>query len=182
MPTINDFFREVDEAFGFYFDMGMACHIAKARLEKFQQENCIGDDSPFMYKAGPPEDDPEAEVRKALHATTFSSLKDRLADDGSDMLRAADAVIVIVYHIWEEKYRRTLTSQSGVALGEISSDIMGDLRLLRNSIIHNKGIAGSDVGKCKVIQRFAPGDAITLTKSDMNEIIRAIKSELRARL
>ena len=59
---------------------------------------------------------------------------------------------------------------------------MGDLRLLRNSIIHNKGIADADIGKCKVIKKFAPGDVIALNKSDMNQIIRAIKSELGANL
>ena len=179
MATITDFFGEIDEVFGFYFDFGMACHIAKTRLEELQGQLGASDDSPFMYKDGPPQDTPEVEVKKALHATTFSSVKQRLGKEGYDVLKAAEAVVVVVYHIWEEKYRRNLTDNDGKPLGEISSDIMGDLRLLRNSIIHNKGIADANIVKCKLLKKFKPGDRIALIESDIYIIIRAIKSELK---
>lgn len=178
MALISDFFKEIDEVFGFYFDIGMACHLASVRLETIQREHGISDDSPFMFKDGPPQDSPEQEMGKALHTTTISSVILRLGENGFDILKAAETVVVFVYHIWEEKYRGNLFTPEGESISKVDSDIMGDLRLLRNSIIHNKGFADTNIVRCKVITKFKPGEKIALTKSDMDMIVSAIKTEL----
>ncbi|MFL6283454.1 MAG: hypothetical protein ACJ74Q_09975 [Pyrinomonadaceae bacterium] len=178
MAAITEFFEEINEVFGFYFDIGLACHKAKTRLEEIQRQYGLSDDSPFTYLDAPPQGPPEQEIKKALHVTPISTLKQRLGEEGFDMLKAAEAVVIIVYHIWEEKYRRNLTDRDGKPMDDIGSDIMGDLRLVRNSIIHNKGIAKDDIVRCKVLKKFKPGDRIALTKSDINQIIRAITADL----
>jgi hypothetical protein len=177
MASVREFLDEIDELFGFYFDVGLACWFARVRIEQLQQEICANDDSPLMYSDGPPEDSPEREIEKSLHATIISSVKKRLEKDGFNTIRAAEAAIVFVYHIWDEKYRNNLTDADGQRIDRFNSDIMGDLRLLRNPIIHNKGVAQNDIVKCKIIKKFAPGDRIILTNQDIHEIIRAIRAE-----
>jgi hypothetical protein len=44
-----------------------------------------------------------------------------------------------------------------------SDDLWGDFNLLRNSIVHNRGIAVSTIARCKIIKRFKPGDPMTIT-------------------
>lgn len=55
-----------------------------------------------------------------------------------------------------------------------SHDLWGDLRLLRNSIVHNKGIATSDVARCKLIKWFKPGGSISITPEYMRAIFLAL--------
>jgi hypothetical protein len=42
-------------------------------------------------------------------------------------------------------------------------DLRGDLYYLRTSIVHNRGIATSQVAKCKIIKWFKPDDPISLS-------------------
>lgn len=177
MATFTEFLEEADEIFGFCFDVEMACSLAKSRLEAIQRMTKNSDEAPFSFRDGPPQGSPEQEIEESLHSTTIGALKDRLSDGGFDQKKAASATIVFVFQIWEDKYRRNIVGSDGKVMEAIDSDIMGDLRLLRNSIIHNKGIAMGNVASCKVITRFKPGDKIDLTKSDIYDIISAIRSE-----
>ena len=49
-------------------------------------------------------------------------------------------------------------------------DLWGDLSYLRNSIVHNQGIATSEVARCKLIKWFSPGDLVTITPERMRAI------------
>ena len=42
-------------------------------------------------------------------------------------------------------------------LKAVQSDIMGDINWLRQSIIHNKGVAKKKVEKCKILEWFKKG-------------------------
>jgi hypothetical protein len=178
MGAKEDFLAEVNEVFGFYFDVGMACHFALGLLEKHQAEIGNVDDAPFMYADGPPSGTPDEELKRSLHDSTLGGIKSRLKDGGMDQRKAAETAIVFVFHIWEEKYRGKVLDKSGQP--KVNSDIMADLRYLRNSIIHNKGIAKTDVAKCKVFTRFKPGDQIILQKQDIYAIIKAIRGDFQS--
>ncbi len=51
-----------------------------------------------------------------------------------------------------------------------SYDIWGDLNYLRNSIVHNQGIAFSDVEKCKILKWFNPGNSINMSYEKIQEM------------
>jgi hypothetical protein len=180
VATVREFLAELDEVFGFYLDAGIALYIARERLAAMKGMHGVDGDSSFMFKDGPPTGTPEQELEASIHATTLDALLDRMARNAVDELKAADATVVFAYHLWEEKYRRNLTSQDGKPLEELSSDIMGDLRLVRNSIIHNKGVASVETARCKVLTFIKPGHRIALDRDHMNFIIRRIKDEMNA--
>ena len=50
------------------------------------------------------------------------------------------AIIVFLFTYWEDEIRPRLARAKGVEVKEIRSDIMGDLRTLRNVILHSKGV------------------------------------------
>jgi hypothetical protein len=180
MATVAEFLDEVNRLFGFYFDADMAFHLTKLRLGEMQKTLCLNDASNFSYTEGMPTGGP-ADFQNSMHATTFGALKQRMAKGGTDSQAAAQAMLVFTFHIWEEKFRTSLTTNAGTPISDTGSDVMGDIRLLRNSIIHNKGIAKADVARCKVLKHFTPGQPIHFTDAIIYDIIKAIRSEFAAR-
>ncbi len=53
---------------------------------------------------------------------------------------------------------------------------MGDIRYLRQSIIHNRGIAVSNVENCKVLKWFAPGEIVDLDPTQVETLILEVKT------
>ena len=179
MGAVSAFFEEVNPLFGFFFDVGLASHTTRERLIRLQTEIGATDDSPFMVRPGPPEGTLEQELERSLHATTLGALKERLSEPGLDLIWAAHSVVVFVFHVWDERYRGLVASEKGLDAKSVQVDILGDLRLIRNSLIHNKGIAAGDVAKCKSLVRFKPGDVIQLNKRDIEFIILNLREQLQ---
>ncbi len=50
------------------------------------------------------------------------------------------AIIIFLFTYWEDEIRPRLARAKGVDVNDIRSDIMGDLRTLRNVILHSKGV------------------------------------------
>ena len=63
----------------------------------------------------------------------------------------------------------------------VAYDIWGDLRHIRNSIVHNNGVAYSKVTNCKIIQCFKPGDKVELDFEKMR-VIFLLLAEFRNEL
>lgn len=180
MPTVVDFLDEVNHLFGFYFDADMAFHLTKLRLGEMQMTLGLNDASSFSYTEGTPTGG-LADFQKSMHRTNFGALKQRMAKGGTNSQTAAQAMVVFTFHIWEEKFRNCLTTNGGTPISDTDSDVMGDIRLLRNSIIHNKGIADASVGRCKVLKHFKPGQPIRFTDEIIYDIIKAIRQEFASR-
>ena len=179
MGAISEFFEEVNSLFGFFFDTQLAFHTTRERLEKLQMDIGGTDNSPFMVRSGPPEGPPEQELERSLHATTLGALKQRLGETGLDLTLAAHSVVVFVFHVWDERYRGLVASEKGLNKASVQVDILGDLRLIRNSLIHNKGIAAADIANCESLVRFKPGDVIQLNKKDIEFIILKLREQLQ---
>lgn len=111
------------------------------------------------------------------------AVKARLQENGNNCLLLGAQCIVMAYSYWEEYLRIEI----GIAMGilkkgadskqarkilnkYVKSDFWGDLRILRNSIVHNNGKANSDMPKCKIIKCFAVGQQIQLTYEIMRKI------------
>lgn len=50
------------------------------------------------------------------------------------------AIIIFLFTYWEDEIRPRLARAKGVDVNDIRSDIMGDLRTLRNVILHSKAV------------------------------------------
>jgi hypothetical protein len=111
-------------------------------------------------------------------------MKRRLEDDGRNTLLLGRQCIVSAYTYWEEYLRIEVGKALGVlpvdakandATREILNthvvhDFWGDLRHIRNSIVHKNGVAVEDVDSCKILRWFKAGDAIDLPHTRMREI------------
>ncbi len=111
-------------------------------------------------------------------------VKARNRDDGGNYLILGANCVVALYSYWEEYLRIEVGIAKGVLEAgatnneetqkilnqHVVSDIWGDLRHLRNSIVHKNGVATADVAKCKIIRCFLPGDKIELDFDKMRDI------------
>lgn len=67
------------------------------------------------------------------------------APGGSNENRHAKAILVFLYTFWELEVRPRLAAAKSAEASDVKADIMGDIRLLRNSILHRKSVLRRDM-------------------------------------
>jgi hypothetical protein len=98
---------------------------------------------------------------------------------GSNEQQHSEAVLVFLFTYWEDEIRPRLAASKSVELQEIRSDIMGDLRILRNVILHSKGIIGPEKHKAlkKLRDMFVVDQPVHLSYGGMHRIFVLIKQD-----
>lgn len=119
--------------------------------------------------------DPNLPGASPYAAMRISEIKVQIADGGELAVRLGHQWIVFLFALWDETYRPRLAAAHGCDKNDIKAPILGDLRRLRNDVVHHAGIATTrNTGKCEVLQGwFQPGDLIVMTGHLYNEFIHA---------
>ena len=110
-----------------------------------------------------------------MHDATLGEIKRRNDPNGDNCLFLGNMCIVMLYSYWEHYLRKALTK----ALGETKSinvPIWGDLKLLRHSIIHNKGKAASNITKAEILRWYQPKDKIFINQEKFRDVILILMS------
>lgn len=94
-----------------------------------------------------------------------SELLWQVAPDGPTETHLSQQWIVFVYDGWQEAFRPRLAAGHGCSKTDLRYPVLGDLRHLRNDVVHHQGIATAhNTGRCVVLAHwFAVGDVIRLT-------------------
>lgn len=100
-----------------------------------------------------------------FHAGTFlSRLSNLLQKDGEVDRLLGHQWVTYVFAAWEHEFRPRLAGARGVELSAVLMDEFGDLRLLRNDILHHGGVATrSNAARCVTLRWFEEGDEIRIT-------------------
>jgi hypothetical protein len=125
-------------------------------------------------------DEENGSVRSAA-TITQGEWKSKIGKDGTNIRIIGNMCLVMMYQYWEDKYRDEIATSKGITKDELSSDLFGDIRHLRNSIIHNNGRAISEVSRCKVLKWFKEDDEVVIDAQKMDRLIELIRSEISAR-
>lgn len=90
----------------------------------------------------------------------------------------ANMCIVMMYAYWEDNYREKIAHAAGFkSKNDVRCDIMRDLGILRNSIIHHKSYLINDK-KCKILTWLQPNDKINIDLVQFEEVKRQIEKWL----
>ena len=91
-------------------------------------------------------------------------------------------IIVFLFSYWEEEVRPRIAKVRGVHPNEVQVDALGDIRILRKCIIHNKGnLPANEYAKLKVISDLVLPDApISLSHDQMHRLFVAVKNAIGA--
>ncbi len=175
---MEEFKLTAREVLGTYLDatMGMG-ELARGymrfdvdRLDELQRSGVSITPEAFnpltVYVAGPP-----GTESREVHQTTLHDLIHRNAPGGRNWFFLGGMCAVA---IWEDHYRARLAASLRCEPSELVHDAFGELRHLRRSIIHGRGIALPEVGYAKILQRFKPGEPVLLEYEDVRTLVEAV--------
>jgi hypothetical protein len=102
------------------------------------------------------------------------------AEAGFNEQQVCWSIIVFLFAFWDEEIRPKIARIRGVDVREVRVDALGDLRLVRHCIVHNKGVmSASEHGKLVKLQDlFGPGERIALTHDEMHKLFVAVKQAI----
>lgn len=110
-----------------------------------------------------------------------SQVEGAAAADGWLQEWLTHAWLALMFARWEAYYRPAFANANGVDQRQVRSDVIGDIRNLRNDVIHHRGIAtAKNTGKCKVVTKFSVGDTILLRPEDVRLLRDAMRVEIIA--
>jgi hypothetical protein len=87
------------------------------------------------------------------------------------------SIIVFIFAHWDEKVRPEIADMRGVQPNDVKIDALGDLRILRKSIVHNEGvISEGDYRRIrKMSDLFSPNAKINLDHDQMHKVFVFLK-------
>jgi len=180
ITELSEFIQVVDEIYGFYLDTIAAYRGWRERLIETQKQisQRTGmtieqlDKKLFAFGKFRTED-----IFGPDHVRTQHDIKKRNKENGVNYAHIANVCIVMIYQYWEY-YRKEIEDKHELKTNSITSDLMGDVRFYRISILHNKGISTADMNKCRILGWFKENDKINLTKAQFESIIKQINQEM----
>lgn len=170
------------DIYGTYLDATSACQGAVRDMFFSQQDSMkrfnltqeeIDERKKAYTDTGPY--DPNFRV---LHVSTQGEFKARNSEGGRNITILGQLLVTQVYSYWEDHYRGLVAAATGVMKDELKSDVFEDLRHFRHSIIHHRGIALENVGKCKILTLFDEGELIELTSEQVEFILMAVVDDI----
>ena len=160
-PALEEFQRSVHRYFTCFafatkgFEM---VRLSMPAAESAEQRLFIGN--------GPPESG------SALARIGLAEAHDFLLRDGLFTDAIAKSLLVRIYSEWEEKFRSELAAELGLLAASVTCDLMGDVRLIRNWIVHDKSVVQRDVSRIKVVNwPMKPGDELIITMGRFEELM-----------
>jgi hypothetical protein len=92
------------------------------------------------------------------------------------------SIIVFIYTYWDDEIRPQTAKIRGVQKNEVRIDAFGDLRILRQRIVHHGGVLeATEHAKLKVLNGICQADApISPTHDQMHKIFVVVKNAIGA--
>jgi hypothetical protein len=109
-----------------------------------------------------------------LHQVSTETIKQRNEEGGSNSRFTGNVCLVTLYQYWEDNYRGLLADVLGARKNQIQVPIFGEIAKYRHAILHNRGVATSDVEECAIFKWYKKGDQVLLDREKFEEIIDAV--------
>ena len=126
--------------------------------------------------------DPNSPASEQYARWPMSKALEQIAHNGPIDTRLGQQWIVFIFTLWEHEYRKRLAVAHGCSEDELVYPLLGDVRRLRNDVVHHHGIATvPNTGKCEVLRHwFPPGETISLRGEHFAEFHRLFPWESMA--
>lgn len=135
------------------------------------------DNTLFMGTGNPNE--PQTPGRSTIGRMNIGEYLENLQPGGVFEDYQAKALVVVVHHIWDERYRTMIADAVNVAHNQVECDLMGDIRLVRNLLIHNKSVVPEGfkrrIGFLPQIWSMDPGE-LRITRPMIDSLFEQIQA------
>lgn len=186
--TFDDVIREyidfVNRQVGVYMDAlaGFSGHHARVERQVHRINRSVGShiDSNgqrvIVYASYEDPTKPDIIHNRIIRAVDYIAAN---SPGGLNEQQHSQAILVFLFTYWEDEIRPRLAKSKSVELQEIQSNIMGDLRILRNIILHSKGIIRSEkYNDLKILKdMFVVDQQVYVSYEDMHQIFVLIKQD-----
>lgn len=182
--VIRDFIGIVNQQVGAYMDAlaGFAGHHARVerQVHRAQRPTDSRVDSTGMavivWASYEDPSKPDIVHNRIIRASDYLAAN---ASGGANEQQHARAIIVFLFTYWEDEIRPRLAAALGVKPKDIQAEVMGDLRILRNIILHSKSIIRSDkhAGLKTMSALFAVDQPLVLSYETMHRIFILVKQD-----
>jgi len=127
--------------------------------------------------------DPNVAGSTTYASAKLSELRWQLADNGPVITSLGQQWAVLVDAEWEEHFRPSIAEAHNCNSNDLKYPLFGDLRKLRNDIVHHRGIAtAQNVGRCELLIHWSEiGQTIFIDAPSIAEFLRRVPwNELRS--
>ena len=184
LDVLRGFIEFVNRQVGVYSDCLSSFYGNKVRVER--QVARVTRPSSRRIENGQPviawasvEDPASPDVihHRIIRATDFIQVN---SEGGFNEQQICWSIIVFAFAYWDEEIRPQIAKIRGVETDDVRIDALGNLRILRKSIVHNGGVLkAADHAKLKVLGGICKPDAkIAPGHDDMHKIFVAIKQAI----
>jgi hypothetical protein len=105
-------------------------------------------------------------------------LRKRNEADGYNYVLLARLLVVLLYELWETGYRTPIAAAAGVSRDNLLVPVFGDLRFLRNEILHNKArLSPATPAKLKVITPRT-GSSVDFDQTGVAQMVHQVRAAL----
>jgi hypothetical protein len=184
LPILRRFMDFVNQQVGVYCDClssfsGNEVRV-KRQVPRVQRPTgrTIKDGAPVIVWASVEDPSlPDVIHHRIIHAHEFVAAN---AEAGFNEQQVCRAIIVFVFAYWNEQIRPELARARGVEPNDVKLDALGDLRILRHSIVHDSGhVSAAEHAKLKVMHELVKADAsIALTHDQMHKVFVFVKQAI----
>lgn len=175
IEIISDFDLIVKELFGIYLDTLMGFQLTLNGVEN-TRNNLASEKGETIEQINRYSFRHTTFFSERIHEETLGDFIIRMSKDGRNTTFAANMCIISIFHYWEDHYRKAIADALNISKEDLKTDIIGDIRLLRNSIVHHNAIALKEIEKCKILNLFKEHDIIKLSREDILYIINGVKN------
>lgn len=184
LPVLRDFIDFVNRQVGLYSDCLSGFQGNKVRIERqvarvrYPSSRRVENGQPVIVWASVEDPSrPDVIHHRIIRADEFANVN---SEAGFNEQQVCWAIIVFLFAYWGEEVRPRIASIRGVKSDEVKMDALGDLRILRNAIIHNAGvITAADHAKLKTMTDVCiPAVKLSLTHDQMHKIFVEVKKRL----
>ncbi len=172
-----------------YLDSNQGFANNTARLDEGQRQALVGlrksdpshatrahvDSLDYLYGKGDPSDPSNV----LLHWSTQGQFRARNEVHGSNRRLIGQLCLVLTFEYWEGEYRQRIAEALGRPRKELTEPILGDLRLIRNDVVHHRGILTERTARrLLVIEGLDIGDEVSFDDEAFHSIIHDIRAFL----
>lgn len=150
---------KVEQVYGMFHDSLHGWQLMSQVLEGAIQQNIAAGmtreralQSRLTRGAGEPFDG------NALHQSTIGERMAACARAGQNEIALSNLCVVSIYSFWEHETRIQIANTLQIDENDVKSDLFGDLRTMRNVILHAGGIIDQRASSMKLLKWFQPGD------------------------
>ena len=184
LSVLRDFVEFVNNQIGVYMDciagfQGNTVRIERqvARVQR-RVAHLNKDGQPVMMLASVEDaTSPEVIHHRIIRAQDFLRAN---AETGFNHRQVCWSIIVFVFAYWDEQVRPKIAAVRGVKTKDVKVHALGDLRLIRHAVVHNKGVLTSTehAKLLKMAALFKPDAKVVLTHDQMHSVFVFVKQAI----